>query len=65
VIPKLELVSKFHPKANLYEAPPLDSGKGRRPKKGAKAPAPPEVVAGTAERSRPIGEMLCNGTRYS
>jgi DDE superfamily endonuclease len=49
---RLELVSKFHPKANLYEPPPPYAGKGRRPKKGAKAPAPQAVVAGTAERSR-------------
>jgi DDE superfamily endonuclease/Archaeal putative transposase ISC1217 len=49
---RLELVSKLHPQANLYEPPPPYAGKGRRPKKGAKAPAPQEVVAGTAARSR-------------
>jgi hypothetical protein len=49
---RLELVSKFHPQANLYEPPPPYAGKGRRPRKGAKAPAPQAVVAGTAERSR-------------
>jgi hypothetical protein len=38
--------------ANLYEPPPPYAGKGRRPKKGAKAPAPRAVVAGTAARSR-------------
>jgi DDE superfamily endonuclease len=49
---RLGLVSKFHPRANLYQPPPPYSGKGRRPKKGAKALAPQEVVAATAARSR-------------
>jgi hypothetical protein len=45
---RLHLVSKFHPKANLYEAPPLVAGKrpnGRPRKKGAKLPPPRQVVA--------------------
>ncbi len=44
---RLHLVSKFHPDANLYEPPPLVLGKrpnGRPRKKGAKAPAPQDVV---------------------
>jgi hypothetical protein len=48
---RLTLVSKFHPNANLYEATPLDHGKGRPPQKGAKTPSPHEVVA-RSERTR-------------
>jgi hypothetical protein len=44
-------VSKFHPKANLYEPPPAYTGNGRPRVKGAKLPTPQEVVA-TALRSR-------------
>jgi hypothetical protein len=45
---RLHLVSKFHPKANLYRPPPLVAGKrpnGRPRKKGAKLPSPRQVVA--------------------
>lgn len=45
---RLHLVSKFHPKANLYQAPPKVVGKkpnGRPRKKGAKLPSPQEVAA--------------------
>jgi hypothetical protein len=45
---RLHLVSKFHPKANLYRPPPLVVGKrpnGRPRKKGAKLPSPQQVVA--------------------
>jgi hypothetical protein len=49
---RLTLVSKFHPGANLYEPAPPYSGKGRRPKKGAKLPSPQEVVAGGAARTQ-------------
>jgi hypothetical protein len=45
---RLHLVSKFHPKANLYQAPPEVVGKrpnGRPRKKGAKLPSPQQVVA--------------------
>jgi hypothetical protein len=45
---RLHLVSKFHPKANLYRPPPLVAGKrpnGRPRKKGAKLPSPQQVVA--------------------
>src|SRR5262249_7842932 len=45
---RLHLVSKFHPKANLYRPPPKVVGKrpnGRPRKKGAKLPSPQEVVA--------------------
>jgi hypothetical protein len=49
---RLTLVSKFHPKANLYGPPPPYTGKGRPPQKGPKAPSPQAVVAGGAERVR-------------
>jgi hypothetical protein len=45
---RLHLVSKFHPKANLYRPPPRVVGKrpnGRPRKKGAELPSPQEVVA--------------------
>jgi DDE superfamily endonuclease len=51
---RLHLVSKFHPRANLYLPPPLVVGKrpnGRPRKKGAKLPSPQQVVA-DAPRSR-------------
>src|SRR5579885_676339 len=51
---RLHLVSKFHPRANLYDPPPPVPGKrpnGRPRKKGAKRPAPEEAVA-EAQRAR-------------
>jgi hypothetical protein len=51
---RLHLISKFHPKANLYQAPPEVVGKrpnGRPRKKGAKLPSPQQVVA-QSPRSR-------------
>jgi DDE superfamily endonuclease len=45
---RLHLVSKFHPRANLYQPPPSVVGKrpnGRPRKKGAKLPSPQQVVA--------------------
>jgi hypothetical protein len=45
---RLRLVSKLHPRANLYQAPPRVTGKrpnGRPRKKGAKLPSPQQVVA--------------------
>jgi hypothetical protein len=45
---RLHLVSKFHPKANLYQAPPEVVGKkpnGRPRKKGAELPSPQEAAA--------------------
>jgi hypothetical protein len=48
---RLHVVSKFYPDANLYELPPAYSGHGRPRVKGAKLPAPQEVVA-TATRVR-------------
>jgi hypothetical protein len=51
---RLHLVSKFHPRANLYQPPPRVVGKkpnGRPRKKGVKLPSPQQVVA-RSPRSR-------------
>jgi len=53
--PRLALVSKFYPDANLYAPAPVVTGKkptGRPRRKGAKQPAPQEVVAHTRRRQR-------------
>jgi DDE superfamily endonuclease/Archaeal putative transposase ISC1217 len=47
---RLSLVSKFHPKANLYDEPPPYPGKGRPRVKGAKRPKPQEAVAAARQR---------------
>jgi hypothetical protein len=45
------LVSRFHPDANLYDAPPARRGKTGRPRlKGRKLPAPSQVVARSKRR---------------
>jgi hypothetical protein len=47
---RLALVSRFHPQASLYEPPPALTGRrrgGRPRKRGARLPAPEEVVAGS------------------
>jgi hypothetical protein len=52
---RLHLVSKFHPRANLYEPPPPVTGKkpnGRPRKKGAKLPSPQTAVTTGAARCR-------------
>jgi hypothetical protein len=41
---RLALVSKLHPKANLFEPPPPYSGSGRPRVKGARLPKPCQVV---------------------
>lgn len=48
---RLHVVSKFSPKARLYEPPPPYAGHGRPRVKGAKLPTPQEVVA-QAPRTR-------------
>jgi hypothetical protein len=51
---RLALVSRFYPDANLYEPPPVVTGRkpaGRPRKKGAKLPAPAVAIAG-AKRER-------------
>jgi hypothetical protein len=45
---RLALISRFGPRANLFEPPPPYGGRGRPPVKGAELPAPGEVVAATA-----------------
>jgi uncharacterized protein YerC len=52
---RLTLVSRFYADANLYKAPPVVRGKkpkGRPRVKGAKMPAPAQVVAKTKERHK-------------
>jgi DDE superfamily endonuclease len=61
---RLHLVSKLHPRANLYQAPPEVVGKrpnGRPRKKGPKLPSPQQVVAG-AERT-PLNVAWYGGGR--
>jgi hypothetical protein len=48
---RLQLVSKFHPAANLFEPPPAYSGRGRPRVRGRRLPSPQEVVA-RARRAR-------------
>jgi hypothetical protein len=52
---RLTLVSRFYPDANLYKAPPIVRGKkpkGRPRVKGAKVPAPAQVVAKAQKRHK-------------
>jgi len=50
------LVSRFHPQANLYDAPPTRRGKTGRPRlKGKKLPAPSQVVAKAKRRRFTVG----------
>src|SRR5262249_2620253 len=49
---RLSLVSKLHPKANLFERPPSYSGRGRPRVKGRALPKPEEVVAQTRRFQR-------------
>lgn len=45
------LVSRFHPDANLYDAPPKQRGQTGRPRlKGRKLPAPSQIVANAKRR---------------
>jgi hypothetical protein len=48
--PRLVLISKFHPQANLYTPPPRYRGKGRPRVKGEPLPKPCQVVAQTQRR---------------
>lgn len=45
---RVTLVSKLHPKANLFEPPPPYPGKGRPRVKGARMPKPHQAVDGAA-----------------
>ena len=54
----LTVVSRFYPNANLYAPPPAVLGKpkaGRPRQKGAKQPAPQQVVAGAKRRRMTVG----------
>jgi hypothetical protein len=57
----LTLVSKLHPKANLFTAPPRYSGQGRPRVKGAALPKPCQVAA-VARRRRTVA-WYGGGTR--
>lgn len=59
---RLTLVSKLHPQANLYEAPPPYTGKGRPRVKGAALPKPSETAAGARLR-RTVVHWYGGGTR--
>lgn len=59
---RLGLVSKLHPKANLFE-PPVYSGKGRPPVKGARVPKPCEAVAAARRYRRLTVGWYGGGTR--
>jgi hypothetical protein len=59
---RLTLVSKLHPKANLYEPPPPYTGKGRPRVKGRALPKPGEAAA-RARRRRAVVRWYGGGTR--
>jgi len=62
---RLTLVSRFYANANLYEPPPVVHGKKpacRPRKKGAKLPAPAQVVAQTEQR-HPLNVAWYGGGR--
>jgi hypothetical protein len=50
--PRLSLVSKLHPEANLFDPPPPYGGKGRPPVKGRRRRKPREAVAAVAKNKR-------------
>ena len=50
--PRLTLVSKLHPEANLFEPPPRYTGRGRPRVKGRALPKPSQVVAGARRLRR-------------
>jgi hypothetical protein len=50
--PRLTLVSKFHPEANLFDPPAAYCGKGRPPVKGRRRQKPRAVVAAVAKTRR-------------
>src|SRR5262245_15794213 len=59
---RLQLVSKLHPAANLYQPPPPYRGLGRPRVKGAKLPKPAEIAA-TQRRQRLTVGWYGGGTR--
>jgi hypothetical protein len=46
------LISKLHPAANLFDPPPLYTGKGRPRRKGARVPKPRQAVAAATSFTR-------------
>lgn len=52
--PRLTLVSKLHPEANLFEPPPPYRGNGRPPVKGARLPKPSRVAASAELRPETV-----------
>jgi len=60
---RLCLVSKLHPEANLFAAPPPYKGKGRPAVKGKRLPKPREVVSATKRFRRHTVGWYGGGTR--
>lgn len=60
---RLQLVSKLHPEANLFEPPPPYAGKGRPRVKGDRRPKPREGVAAAGRRRRLTVGWYGGGTR--
>src|SRR5262249_54318744 len=59
---RLTLVSKLHPRANLFQPPPPYAGQGRPRAKGAALPKPGQAVAGARLR-RAVVRWYGGGTR--
>jgi hypothetical protein len=62
--PRLVLISKFHPQANLYTPPPRYRGKGRPRVKGEALPKPCQVVAQAQRRRRLTVDWYGGGHRH-
>jgi DDE superfamily endonuclease len=60
---RLILVSKLHPEANLFEPPPVYSGKGRPRVKGERRPKPREAVSAARRHKRLTVGWYGGGTR--
>jgi DDE superfamily endonuclease len=60
---RLALVSKLHPEANLFDAPPPYKGKGRPPVKGPRRPKPREAVSAARRHKRLTVAWYGGGTR--
>lgn len=61
----LDLISKFYPDANLYDAPPPRTKKSGRPRKrGEKLPSPQEVVSKTKKFKRLTVSWYGGGRRH-
>jgi hypothetical protein len=60
---QLTFVGRYYPDASLYEPPPPYSGKGRPRVKGAKCPAPEQVVASRIQKLWPACVAWYGGER--